>query len=282
MSQEKYSLRWHNYSDHLKSMMKELMMNEHFSDVTLVTDDKKQIKANINVLSACSPVFKDILKKEKNSYQILYLRGIQFVEIESIIEFIYLGEATFYEERINEFLAVAKTLEIKELCNAELKTNDEPSAAGSGILPENLREEMAVSDLINKQTKLQDKNKNPVVHVNGSVMYACNKCDYQATRQGGLDRHIQSKHDVMKVKYCCTECDYQATQKHHLTTHIQSKHEGVKYACFKCDYKATRKDNLTTHIYSLHEGVKYPCDQCDQKFVSRSSLNAHIQNKHTF
>ena len=67
MHQEKYTLTWHTYSDHLKSMMKELMMNEDYSDVTLVTEDKKQIKANISILSACSPIFRDILKKEKNS-----------------------------------------------------------------------------------------------------------------------------------------------------------------------------------------------------------------------
>ena len=95
MQQEKYNLTWHSYSDHLKTMMKELMMNEDFSDVTLVTEDKKQIKANINILSACSPVFKDILRREKNSSQIMYLRGIQFPEMESIMQFIYLGEATF-------------------------------------------------------------------------------------------------------------------------------------------------------------------------------------------
>ena len=62
MHKENYSLKWHAYSDHLKSMMKELMTDENFSDVTLVTEDKKQIKANINILSACSPIFKDILK----------------------------------------------------------------------------------------------------------------------------------------------------------------------------------------------------------------------------
>ena len=55
MHQEKYNLTWHSYSDHLRSMMKELMMNEDFADVTLVTEDKKQIKANISILSACSP-----------------------------------------------------------------------------------------------------------------------------------------------------------------------------------------------------------------------------------
>ena len=66
MYQEKYSLAWHSYSDHLRSMMKDLMINKDFADVTLVTEDKKQIKANISILSACSSVFKDILKKENN------------------------------------------------------------------------------------------------------------------------------------------------------------------------------------------------------------------------
>ena len=125
MHQKKYSLSWHAYADHLKSMMKKLMMNEDFADVILVTEDKKQIKANISVLSACSPVFKDILKKEKNSSPIMYLRGIQYSEMESIMQFIYLGEATFYVERMEELLAVAKSLEIKELCNAEGATKDE-------------------------------------------------------------------------------------------------------------------------------------------------------------
>ena len=101
--QENFSLKWHTYSDHLKSMMMDWMMNENFSDVTLVTDDKKHIYANINVLSACSPVFRDILKKEKNSSPIMYLRGIHFTEMKSIMEFIYLGEATLYEEGQRNF-----------------------------------------------------------------------------------------------------------------------------------------------------------------------------------
>ena len=50
MNQEKYSLSWQNYSDHLKSMMKDMMEDEDFSDVTLVTEDKKHIKAHVNIL----------------------------------------------------------------------------------------------------------------------------------------------------------------------------------------------------------------------------------------
>ena len=57
MYQEKHSLKWQNYSDHLRSMIKELLMNKDLADVTVVTEDKKQIQANISILSACSPVF---------------------------------------------------------------------------------------------------------------------------------------------------------------------------------------------------------------------------------
>ena len=74
-------------------MMKELMMNEDFSDVTLVTEDKKHIKASINILGACSPVFKDNLKKDMNSSPIIYLRGVQHSEMKPIMQFIYHGEA---------------------------------------------------------------------------------------------------------------------------------------------------------------------------------------------
>ena len=125
MHQEKYSLTWQTYSDHLKSMMKELIMNDHFSDVTLVTEDKKHIKANINILSTCSPVFKDVLRKKDNSNQIMELKGVQHSEMEPIIQFIYLGEATFSKEKISEILAVAKSLKIKELCSAATELNDD-------------------------------------------------------------------------------------------------------------------------------------------------------------
>ena len=164
MHQEKYSLKWHTYSDHLKNMMKELMMNEDFSDVTLVTEDKKQIKANINILSACSPVFKDIFKKEKMTGTVMYLRGIKFSEMESIMQYVYLGEATFYEERMDEFLSVAKSLEIKDLCNTENETNFEPKEEPQQtdpVIPTDKMEEKAVktesTNTGNKQLQLKVK-----------------------------------------------------------------------------------------------------------------------------
>ena len=263
MHQENYSLKWHTYSDHLKSMMKEMMMNEDFSDVTLVTEDKKHIMANINILSACSPVFKDILKKEKNTSPIMYLRGIQYTEMESIMQFIYLGEATFYEERMDELLSVAKSLEIKELCNSKagIKTDeleDEPSSRDLDKSTERLEEQTVISDQISK--------------------YQCELCQKTYSHRKSLWQHKQSVHEG--IKYACDQCDQQFTDKTYLTIHIQSTHEGVKYACDQCDYQATTQGKLTTHIQSKHEGVKYTCDQCDFQASWRRDLIKHIQQKH--
>ena len=316
MHQEKYSLAWQTYSDHLKSMMKELMMNDEFSDVTLVTEDNKQMKANINILSACSPVFKDILKKQKNSSPIMYLRGIQFSEMESILQFIYLGEATFYEERMDEFLAVAKSLEIKEICNAETGENnvqDDETSSSSKVLTELLtqdydnklflqniltnnrlqisssNDETSSGDSVTENSKEQtcksdqfteqapqEARRQKVVRVHGQ--YECETCQKTFTTSQGLNFHTEAVHQG--VKYACPECDHQATHQHHLTVHIQAKHEGVKYVCDQCEQQFKHKKALKVHTQSKHEGITYACDQCGHQVTTQANLIRHIQSKH--
>merc|ERR1712002_1320174 len=92
-------------------------MNSHKSaDVTLVCNDKTKFKAHKFVLSACSPVFQSIIDDlPYKEYSFIYLRGVQPQEMKSILQFMYLGQATFYQDRMIEFLEVAKNLEIKEI-----------------------------------------------------------------------------------------------------------------------------------------------------------------------
>ena len=124
MNQEKYNLNWQTYSDHLREMLHEMMKSNELTDVTLVCDDNTQFKAHKIVLSACSLVFKSIINNLSQSCSVIYLRGIQHQEMESILEFMYLGVATFYQERMNEFLDAAKNLEIKEISNDNVKLEE--------------------------------------------------------------------------------------------------------------------------------------------------------------
>ena len=268
MHLEKYSLTWHAYSDHLKSMMKELMMNEDFSDITLVTEDKKQIKANRNILRACSPVFRDILKNENHSSTVMYLRGIQFSEMESILQFIYLGEATFYQERMDEFLAVAKLLEIKQLCNAKIETNDKQDDETLSSDPE------ASTGVVEEQIDMQEEQNEYALN----DKYDCEQCHKTYSCRSSLSKHIKMIHQGVKV--ACDQCEYQASQKSDLNKHIQTKHEGVKYACGQCGSQFSQKGSLNIHIQSKHEGVKYTCDQCDYHFTNQSTLSRHVKSAH--
>ena len=123
MKQEKFDLTWHKYTDHLREMLHDMMTSNELTDVTLVSEDNKQFKAHKVVLSASSTVFKSIISENYSTNPVIYLRGILSYEIESILQFIYLGKATFYQERMNEFLQVGKNLEIKEI-NSDMKSFD--------------------------------------------------------------------------------------------------------------------------------------------------------------
>ena len=52
MYQGKYNLNWHEYTNHVKEMLHELIISEHLTNVTLVSDDEKQFKAHKFILSS--------------------------------------------------------------------------------------------------------------------------------------------------------------------------------------------------------------------------------------
>ena len=165
MYQDKCNLTWHKYSDHLRETMQGMLISDSFTDVTLVSDDKQSIKAHRNILSACSPVFENILLMEiQNQHPVIYLRGIQFSEIESILQFIYLGEAKFLEHRVNEFLSVAKNLEIKEFSNETASDSDVSNSNNTSEnvdynVSETINVECDVADIVKKTTLQLKENK---------------------------------------------------------------------------------------------------------------------------
>ena len=112
---DEYNLNWHTFSEHLQLMFKDLYEEEKHSDVTLVCDDQTQFKAHRIVLSASSPVFKKIIDSNPSQHPLIYLRRIQSHEIESILQFMYLGEGRFYRERMGEFFKVATDLQVKDI-----------------------------------------------------------------------------------------------------------------------------------------------------------------------
>merc|ERR1719342_218157 len=249
MNQEKFNLTWHTYTDHLREMLHDMMSSNELTDVTLVSEDKKQFKVHKVVLSASSPVFKSIISDNILSSPIIYLKGIQSMEIESILQFLYLGEATFHQERMNEFLTVAKSLEIEEIGKeSENPENDEKQQFDqTSELPANNdeMENIVENKHINKQRQVRSNNGN---------VYPCQQCNYKATHLHHLKRHIKSIH--YGVNYPCDQCKFKATHPNTLRRHIKSIHDEVKYPCDQCNFIASRPDTLQQHISFIHREAK--------------------------
>ena len=135
MANQKYNIKWHTYSEQLQVTMRKLMTSPDFTDVTFVCEDKKLIRAHKNILNECSPALKEIFQIERSLNSIIYLKGINHSDMELILHFIYLGEATFNEERLNDFLSVAKSLEIKGLISEEEICTTDNAQADNEVIP---------------------------------------------------------------------------------------------------------------------------------------------------
>ena len=112
MPQVMYTLKWKHL---ISNGTSDIFEDKSFSDVTLVSDDQIPFKAHRFVLGAFSPVLKKILLNNPHSHPLIFLRGVNHQELDTILQFIYLGEASIYNENMRRFSQAAKDLQIKQL-----------------------------------------------------------------------------------------------------------------------------------------------------------------------
>ena len=67
------------------------------------------------ILAASSPFFQRILKRNKRSQPLIYMKGMRSDDLTAIIDFLYYGEANIYQENLDSFLAIAEELQLKGL-----------------------------------------------------------------------------------------------------------------------------------------------------------------------
>ena len=99
MSDEKLCLQWNDFHDNVISAFKEFRDDKDFTDLTLACDDE-QLQAHKVILSTFSPFFRDLLKDNKHTHPLIYMRGVQGKYLSAIVDFIYQGEANIAEKDI--------------------------------------------------------------------------------------------------------------------------------------------------------------------------------------
>jgi len=114
MSSEKFCLRWNDFESNISVAFRELRDDKDFFDVTLACDDE-QLSAHKVILSACSPFFRNVLRRNPHQHPLLYLKGVKYTDLQAVLNFMYHGEVNVAQEELNSFLAVAEDLRVKGL-----------------------------------------------------------------------------------------------------------------------------------------------------------------------
>ena len=210
-----YNLTWDTYSDALRDMLRGLYTSSDHADMSIITEDGTHFNVHKHILSFCSLVFRGILSISKEHNPIVYLRGVKQEEMEQILKFMYIGEASLKLEKTNEFLLVAASLQIKELPN-----NIEESQVKAES------NETAPDVFTQTESSMFQDGENPVPPSNWKSLVkdrfgeggTCKPCGKYFA---GVKRHVKVKHcDV--VKYECQYCEHKSSALSSLRTHITS------------------------------------------------------------
>ena len=110
---EKLCLQWNEFQKIVSSSFADLKEDRDFTDVTLVSGDGEQLEAHKVVLASSSSFFHEILERSKHPSPLIYMRGINMVDLTALVDFIYFGETSVQHGNIDPFLALAKELGLK-------------------------------------------------------------------------------------------------------------------------------------------------------------------------
>jgi len=127
-SSEKFCLRWNDFESNISVAFREIREEKDFFDCTL-SCGSRQIQAHKLILSACSPFFRSVLRQNPHQHPLLYLKGVEFTDLQAVLNFMYHGEVNVAQEELNSFLAVAEDLKVKGL------TQNNSTESSSGPKP---------------------------------------------------------------------------------------------------------------------------------------------------
>jgi len=317
MSSEKFCLRWNDFENNISNAFKELRDDNEFFDVTLACDDD-QMQAHKVILSACSPFFRNILRRNHHQHPLLYMKGVKYTDLQAVLNFMYHGEVNVAQEELNSFLAVAEDLRVKGL------TQNQPSSHQAKISSEERRRSPAPAPT-------RDKEK--VLDAASSQSSQLPKRDYLPHQHRNHDEDIQEVIPIKSEPLSQPQQVYRAEEEHAVSTYQEDAgyedygdyqdqgysqvdttmehnitmqeghhgkgsepdrsilHEYIKKevidgrpvsVCTMCGKSNNQKQNLMNHVESVHfpNMFTYTCKYCGKIYNAKNSLYVHMSTSH--
>ena len=247
MGSEKYCLKWNDFQGNVSKSFLSLRQEKDFFDVTLVSDDEEHISAHKVVLSSSSEFFKSILKKANHSNPMIYLSGINAKELYSVMDYIYQGEVSIFQNDLDSFLETSQRLKIDGLISgSEDESKDEDMQFKVEQEPE--RQHQDFEEMLTTSQKTFVRNQQPreiAINVsnidakdavyqllekieNGYRCRTCGKSSFARTAYGDIKRHVETHIEGLSFECPVAVCQKSFRSRNSLKTHKSITHKDFK------------------------------------------------------
>jgi len=316
MTDENYLLKWNDFEKNLGEGLRQLREEKTFCDVTLACEDST-LEAHRVVLSVCSSFFRNILTKTSNPHPFFYMKGVRMCDMESIVHFMYHGEANVALEDLESFLAAATELQIKGLTapsvnqfKQSLMSDDSPagsskkvkktekdetkSAGASRSVLKRRNTDRSLSPVEDNKHKKSVKKKEE-----GDEEYKVQLVDAELPEDNFDQSDIAPYDDTEYLRddtemsnYAHDDANFSggsnaesvANEVKRLTDQYLQKVEvdgGILWNCTQCGKQGKMKHHVREHIESNHiDCLTFNCPFCNKEIKNRVALRSHISKNH--
>ena len=253
---EKFNLTWNDFQKNVLRSFSSLRRDTTLCDVTLVTDDHKQVRAHKIVLATCSEFFKTIFENSSpNSSQLmLYLSDFSSKDLTTILDYIYFGEAQMFQEGLDNFLNLAQKLKLEGMMGPGI---EEPLDEDRSHHQENEEKHILRETKVDIPSSNSNQTNSFVELPKTFIKAAATGIVSQVSFDGPMDIEVL---DQKILEYTRTE--------------------GDKCICTQCGKESTgrnKKQNIAKHIETHFEGLSFICDHCGKTVRSRNALQCHLK-----
>jgi len=298
INEEKFCLRWNDFEKNIISSFKDIKDDEDFLDVTIACDGD-QIKAHKVILSACSPFFRTVLKRNPHQHPLLYLKGVKHEHLVLVLNFMYHGEVNVAQDELNSFLAVSEDLQVKGLTQSE-SSHSQSDSTREFKSHETVRRDKplhsAPAPQLNRQMKYQKPRPHGQVQSDSQIEKFTDRKDIYEVQQIKTENvsELQCPDTVEAASQQLVEAtDYQEeSYEYDQTYHVEDQNymmqeqdlnqgwneDQLQYPCEYCEKVFRNKRSYYNHV-NKHKGKTY-CHLCSKTLSTVSNLKAHLSQVH--
>ena len=260
---EKLCLQWNDFKENVNTAFGSLREDKDFSDVTLACEDGQQVEAHKVILAASSPFFQNLLKRNKHPHPLIYMRGVQSLDLVAIIDFLYFGEANVCQENLDSFLVIAEELKLKGLTGQKssvVKEEDIANAEPVDKIKEfDKRPKYSTESYLSSNVGFEEDSRAVIIpNLSDNYLDALDtKVKSMMERSKNMFPSGKQINGTPRQTTACI-CKVCGKEGHptSIKRHIEGNHlEGISIPCTFCDVVCSTRDALRRHKFVKHKNL---------------------------